>query len=118
MSVSNGEMSLMEIIWEKAPIKSGELVKIAFERLGWKKSTVYTVLKKLTVKEIIKSENAVISPLRSQEDVIAEKSEDFISKCCKGSLPVFLTAFLQREKLSESEARELKNLIDHYTEES
>ena len=61
MSISNSEQSLMEIIWENEPVKSGELVTLAFERLGWKKSTVYTVIKKLTVKGIILSENAVIT---------------------------------------------------------
>lgn len=117
MSISNSEQGLMEMIWEKEPLKSGELVTLAAERLGWKKSTVYTVIKKLTVKGIIRSEKAVITSLRSREDVIGEKSESFVDKSCGGSLPMFLAAFLGREKLSREEAEELKRLIDDHTEE-
>lgn len=115
MSISNSEQSLMEIIWENEPIKSGKLVEIAAERLGWKKSTVYTVVKKLTVKGVIQSENAVISSLRSREDVMGEKSESFVNKSCGGSLPMFLAAFLGKEKLTRHEAEELKKLIDEFT---
>ncbi|MGN0691686.1 MAG: BlaI/MecI/CopY family transcriptional regulator [Oscillospiraceae bacterium] len=117
MSISNSEQSLMEMIWEKEPIKSGELVTLAFERLGWKKSTVYTVIKKLSIKGIIHSENAVITALRSREDVVGEKSESFVDKSCGGSLPMFLAAFLGKEKLTREEAEELKRLIDDHTED-
>ncbi len=117
MSISNSEQNLMEIIWDNEPVKSGNLVTIAFEKLGWKKSTVYTVVKKLTDKGIIKSENAVITSLRQRDDVLGEKSENLINAGYGGSLPMFLTAFLSREKLSREEAEELKKLIDDYTEE-
>lgn len=118
MNIPNSEMSLMDIIWEKAPIKSGELAGIAFERLGWKKSTVYTVVKKLTLKGAIKSENAVITPLCKKDEVLKERSDELISKGYNGSLPMFLTAFLRKEKLTKEEAEELKKLIDSYTEEN
>ncbi len=126
MSISNSEMKLMEIIWSRAPIKSGELVSLAFNKLGWKKSTVYTVIKKLTLKGIIRSENAVITSICSRNEILAEGSEDFISKFSgsagnansTSSLPIFLTAFLRREKLTKAEAEELKKLIDDYTEEN
>ncbi|MGN0643194.1 MAG: BlaI/MecI/CopY family transcriptional regulator [Huintestinicola sp.] len=116
MNISDSEQSLMEIIWEKQPIRSGELVSLANDKLGWKKSTVYTVVKKLTVKGIIKSENAVITALRKREDVLGEKSESIIGKGYGGSLPMFLTAFLSREKLTKEESEELKKLIDDFTE--
>lgn len=116
MSISDSEQKLMELIWENEPMKSGALVILAAEKLGWKKSTVYTVVKKLSVKGIIKNENAVISSLRDREDVIGEKSKRIISKSY-GSLPMFITAFLSREKLTKAEAEELKRLIDEYTED-
>lgn len=117
MKISDSELKLMEIIWENAPVRSGELVTLAFDRLEWKKSTVYTVVKKLTTKGIIKSEDAVITPIFTRDEVMNEKSESLITKGYGGSLPMFLTAFLQKEKLTKSEAEELKKLIDDYTEE-
>lgn len=116
MKISDGELKLMELIWDNAPIRSGELVTMAFDSLGWKKSTVYTVVKKLSGRGIIKSENAVITPLCTRDEVMSEKSENLITKGYGGSLPMFLTAFLQKEKLTKSEAEELKKLIDDYTE--
>ncbi|MCI5752118.1 MAG: BlaI/MecI/CopY family transcriptional regulator [Oscillospiraceae bacterium] len=117
MCISDSEQSLMEMIWEREPLRSGELVTLAGERLGWKKSTVYTVVKKLTVKGFIRSENAVITALRSRRDVVGEKTESFVDKSCGGSLPMFLAAFLGKEKLTREEAEELKRLIDDHTEE-
>lgn len=117
MKISDSELKLMEIIWDNAPIRSGELVTMAFDSLGWKKSTVYTVVKKLTNKDIIRSENAVITPLCTRDEIMNEKTEKLISKGYGGSLPMFLTAFLQKEKLTKAEAEELKKLIDNYTEE-
>lgn len=116
MSISDSEQKLMEIIWENEPIKSGNLVTMAFEKYGWKKSTVYTVVKKLTEKEVIVNENTVISSLRPREEVLGEKTEKLINKGFGGSLPVFLTAFLSREKLTREEAEELKRLIDDAVE--
>ena len=117
MCISDSEQNLMEMIWEREPLRSGELVTLAGERLGWKKSTVYTVVKKLTVKGFIRSENAVITALRSRRDVVGEKTESFVDKSCGGSLPMFLAAFLGKEKLTREEAEELKRLIDDHTEE-
>lgn len=116
MNISDGEMKLMELIWQGEPIRSGELVTDAFNKLGWKKSTVYTVIKKLANKNMIKSENAVITSVKGREDVLSENSESIINKTYGGSLPMFLTAFLSREKLSEAEAEDLKRLIDNFTE--
>ncbi|MBQ8827389.1 MAG: BlaI/MecI/CopY family transcriptional regulator [Oscillospiraceae bacterium] len=116
MSISDSEQKLMEIIWENEPVKSGSIVLIANEKFGWKKSTVYTVIKKLTEKGFIISENAVISSLRQRDEVLGEKTEKLISKGFGGSLPLFLTAFLSREKLTREEAEELKKLIDEAVE--
>ena len=112
MKLSNSEMSLMDIIWEKAPIKSGNLVKEALDKLGWKKSTVYTIVKKLTLKGAVKSEAAVITPMCKKDEVMGERSDELIENGYNGSLPMFLAAFLQKEKLTREEAEELKRLID------
>lgn len=117
MNIPDSEMKLMEIIWENEPVRSGELVSIAFEKLGWKKSTVYTVIKKLVGKGLIKSEKAVITSVMLRGEILSENSEKVIKKIYGGSLPMFLTAFLSREKLSEAEAAELKKIIDDYTVE-
>ncbi len=116
MKISDSELKLMELIWKNEPIRSGELVTLAFDSLVWKKSTVYTVIKKLSGKGFIKSEDAVITSLCSREEVLTERSESLISKAYGGSLPMFLTAFLQKEQITKAEAEELKKLIDEHTE--
>ncbi len=116
MKLSNSEMNLMEIIWRDSPMKSGELAAKALDELGWKKSTVYTVLKKLTQKSAVRSESAVITPLCSREDVLNQRSDELITNGYMGSLPSFLAAFLKKEKLTRADAEELKKLIDEYTE--
>ncbi len=118
MNIPDSEMKLMQLIWENEPLKSGELVSLAFKALGWKKSTVYTIVKKLANKGLIKNENAVVTSLAGRGDVLSDTSETVINKTYGGSLPMFLAAFLSREKLSKAEAEELKQLIDDYTEES
>lgn len=113
----DSEMKLLEIIWDSQPVKSGELVAKSFEAFGWKKSTVYTILKKLVTKGLAVNDNSVITAVYPRDEVLSERSEDVIERSYGGSLPMFLTAFLSREKLSKSEAEELKRLIDEYTEE-
>lgn len=116
-TIPDSEFKLLELIWDGEQIRSGELVSRAFEALNWKKSTVYTILKKLVDKGLVKNEHSVITAECAREDVLSEKSEDVISRNYGGSLPVFLAAFLSREKLTKKEAEELKKLIDSYTEE-
>lgn len=117
MIISDSEQKLMELIWENEPVKSGDLVRLAYESMGWKKSTVYTVVKKLCGKGVIINENAVITSLRCRDDVMGEKSEKMLNSSYGGSLPVFLTAFLKRERLTKEEAQELKKLIDEATDD-
>lgn len=116
MNLSKSETRLMEIIWSDSPVNSGVLAAKALRYLGWKKSTVYTVLKKLCLKGAVSNENAVIKPLCSREEVMDERSGELISSGYSGSLPMFLTAFLKKEKLTKKEAEELKKLIDDYTD--
>lgn len=116
-SINNSELRLMELIWESEPVNSGRLVTLANEAYGWKKSTVYTIVKKLLQKGAVESENAVIRSTVDRARVLSEKSETVIEKSYNGSLPMFLSAFLSKEKLTAAEAEELKRLIDSHTEE-
>lgn len=115
-NMTEAETFLAELIWESEPIGSGDLVKLAAQRLGWKKSTTYTEIKRLSGKGILKNEKAVVTPLVTREEVQARESDAFIERTFSGSLPGFLTAFLGGKRLSAREAEELKKLIDHYQE--
>ena len=111
------EYKFAELIWEEEPIGSGELVKQCAEKFGWKKSTTYTEIKRLSQKGVLKNENAVVTPLVTREEVQAKESDEFVERTFDGSLPEFLTAFLGGKKLSRQEAEDLKALIDNYQEE-
>lgn len=113
----NSDYRLLMILWDHAPVGSGELVKLCQEELGWKKSTTYTEIKRLSEKGYIKNENAIVVPLYTREEVQSQESGAFVERTFSGSLPQFLTAFLGgRKKLSAKEAAELKKLIDSYHE--
>ena len=111
------EYRFAELIWEEEPIGSGELVKQCAEKFGWKKSTTYTEIKRLSQKGVLKNENAVVTSLVTREEVQAKESDEFVERTFDGSLPGFLTAFLGGKKLSRQEAEDLKALIDNYQEE-
>lgn len=114
----DSDYRFMCVVWAHAPIGSGELVKICGEELGWKKSTTYTVIKKLCEKGYIVNENAVVSALISSEEVQAQESANFVDRTFGGSLPAFLAAFLGNRKLSGKEIKELEWLIAAHKEES
>ncbi|APM40788.1 BlaI/MecI/CopY family transcriptional regulator [Clostridium kluyveri] len=116
LKLCESEYHLASIVWENEPLGSGELVKLCQKVLGWKKSTTYTVLKKLCQREILKNENTTVTSLIKREQVQKFKSEEFINSTFNGSLPKFITAFMNNKKLSTKEAEELKNLIDSYKE--
>ncbi|MBR2471128.1 MAG: BlaI/MecI/CopY family transcriptional regulator [Clostridia bacterium] len=107
----------MTIVWENEPIQSGNLVKICLEELGWKKSTTYTMVKKLSEKGYLRNENSVVKALIPKEDVQAFESEYVVNNTFEGSLPAFIAAFMSNKKLTEKEAEEIKRLIEHNTEE-
>ncbi len=112
----DSDYRFMLIVWEHAPVNSGELVKLCEAQLGWKKSTTYTVIKKMCEKGYISNENALVSVLVSKEKVQADESEYFVDRTFGGSLPQFVAAFLGGRKISEKEAEKLKKLIDSHTE--
>ena len=115
IQIFEAELRLMELIWENAPIRSTALVQLAGEKLGWKKSTVFTVIKKLAGRNILKNENAVIIPLVSREQVCLSESQSLVDRLFKGSSRLFLTNFLSKEEFTEEEAAQLKALIDRQT---
>lgn len=110
----DSDYRLLELIWEHAPVPSGQLVKLCQARLGWKKSTTYTQLKRLSDKGLIQNENALVTPLVSRDQVQRQESNYFVERTFHGSLPGFVAAFLGGKTLSEREAEELKALIDQH----
>ncbi|MGI6066791.1 MAG: BlaI/MecI/CopY family transcriptional regulator [Bacillota bacterium] len=108
------EEKFAELIWQNEPIGSGDLVKLSEKEMNWKKSTTYTVLKKLCEKGIFQNNNAVVSSLISRDEYYASQSIRFVEDTFGGSLPKFLTAFISGKKLSNHQAEELKRLIDEH----
>ena len=111
------EMQFAEIIWERAPLSSGELVKLCAERLNWKKSTTYTVLKKLCERGIFVTENSEVSVLISRDEFYAMQSEKFVDDTFGGSLPAFIAAFASRKRPTEKELEEIRRMIEKFGEE-
>ncbi len=108
----DAEYKFVSIIWDNEPINSTELVKLCADKLGWKKSTTYTVLKKLCERGILQNKDATVTSLVKREDVQRYESRAVLEKTFDGALPKFLTAFLNGRKLSEQEAEELKRIIE------
>ena len=106
------ESRFAELIWDGEPISSTELVHLAERELEWKKSTTYTVLKRLCEKGIFQNEGGVVTSRLSREEYAARQSEQFVEETFSGSLPAFLTAFTRRKKLTEEEIDQLQRLIE------
>ena len=104
----------MGLVWDREPVGSGELVKVSAEELGWKKSTTYTVIKKLCEKGILKNEDGVVTTLISREKFFAKKSRQFVEESFNGSLPAFIAAFYSGKKLTKKDAEEIQQMIDSY----
>ncbi|MGN1083433.1 MAG: BlaI/MecI/CopY family transcriptional regulator [Lachnospiraceae bacterium] len=110
------ESRFADIIWEYEPIPSPELVKHAAERLGWKKSTTYTVLKRLCEKGIFVNNKGVVTSLLSKPEFFSLQSERFVEETFHGSLPAFLTAFTARKGLSPEDVKALRRMVAEYEE--
>lgn len=106
------ETQFAEIIWAHEPIASGALSKKAEEVLHWKKTTSFTVLKRLCERGIFQNQNGTVSSLISREEFFARHSEAYVQDTFGGSLPAFLAAFSTRKKLTDQEIDEMKNLIE------
>ena len=113
----DSEYRFLQVVWAAAPVPSGQLAELCRQQLGWKKSTVYTVLKKMCEKGLLQNENALVTVLVPRERVTAAEAEQFVDRTFGGSLPGFLAAFMSGKKLTAREAEEVKRLIDRYREE-
>jgi predicted transcriptional regulator len=99
------------ILWEREPIKSTELARLCKERLGWSKTTTYTVIKRLSDRGVLKNENTVVSALISKEEAQLSELDELMEKKFEGSLPAFIAAFAKRQALSEKDIQELERII-------
>lgn len=106
------EMRFADLIWQNEPVASGDLVKLAQKELSWKKSTTYTILRRLCEREIFQNNDSVVTSLLSKEEFLAGQSEKFVEETFSGSLPQFLAAFSMRKKLSDKEIEEIQRFID------
>lgn len=102
------------IVWEHEPIAMKELIKLCAAQLGWKRTTTYTVLKRLSERSIMESNNSVVTSLISKEAIQIQESRTFINKTFEGSLPNFIAAFTSNKGLSKEEAAEIKKMIEEY----
>ena len=111
-----GERRLLNIVWDHEPLASGELVRLCLQELGWKKSTVYTVLRRLCDKGLFHNEGGVVTVLVDRVSFEESRTRRFVSESFGGSLPAFLAAFTARKKLTGEEITELQRLIDEAKE--
>lgn len=111
------EAQFADIIWENEPISSSELAKKSEEKLSWKKTTSYTVLKRLCNKGIFQNIKGTVTSLISKKEYYSIQSEKFVEETFKGSLPAFISAFTSRKKLTHEEAEYLRKIVDDYQED-
>lgn len=106
------ERKFADLIWEHAPISSGQLAKLAGEAFGWKRTTAYTMLKRLCDRTLFANANGTVTVLMTRDEFQAAQGEQFIDEIFDGSLPRFLAAFSRRKKMSVEEVEELRRLIE------
>lgn len=114
--IFESEYRFCEILWENEPVSSSELVRLCSELLEWKKSTTYTVIRRLSQRGVLKSENAVVTSLVSKEEVLTAESTQVVEKTFSGSLPGFIAAFTRNKQLTPKEIEEIHQIIDAYKE--
>ncbi len=112
------ESRFAAIIWHNEPLTTAELIRLCSKELGWKRTTAYTVLKRLSDRGLFQNRNGTVSSLISEQDFYARQSEQFVEDTFGGSLPAFFAAFTARKKLSSKEISEIRELIDSYEEET
>lgn len=114
--VFESEYRFCTILWEHEPIRSGELVELCREQLGWKPTTTYTVIRRLSERGILKNENSVVSALVTRDEVQAAEIDELVEKKFGGSLPAFIAAFTRHQKITEKEIDEVQKMIDRFRE--
>lgn len=112
--VFESEYRFCLILWENEPIKSSKLVELCKEQLGWKPTTTYTVIKRLSERGVLKNENTVVTSLVSKDQVQAAELNEMVEKTFEGSLPAFIAAFTKHQKISDAEIDAVQQMIDRY----
>ncbi len=112
--VFESEYRFCLILWEHEPVRSSELVALCQAHLGWKPTTTYTVIKRLSERGVLKNENSVVTSLVSKDAVQAAELNEMVEKTFEGSLPAFVAAFTKHQKISSEEIDELQAMIDRY----
>ena len=110
--IHESEYRFCLILWENEPIQSAKLAQLCKERLGWSRTTTYTIIRRLTDRGVVKSENAIVSALVKKEEVQLSEMNELVEKTFEGSLPAFIAAFARRQKMSEEDIEALRRLID------
>ena len=117
MQMGAVEARFADIIWRSAPVTAAQLAKAAEGELGWKKTTSYTVLKRLCEKGIFHNEKGCVTVLVTREQFYAMQSEKFVEETFDGSLPAFIAAFARRKTISREELRQIREMLDRYEQE-
>ncbi len=112
--LADAEKKFVELVWQREPLLSGELVALCERELNWKKSTTYTVLRRLCQKGILQNEDSVVTSLINKMEYMARCSEETLEETFDGSLPQFVAAFMSRKKLNKKQIEEIQSLIDNY----
>ncbi len=112
--VFESEYRFCLILWEREPVKSSQLVELCKEQLGWKPTTTYTVIKRLSERGVLKNENTIVTSLVSKDDVQAAELNEMVEKTFEGSLPAFIAAFTKHKKISEKEIDAVQQMIDRF----
>ena len=111
------EAQFAEIVWEKAPMTTRELVDVCAEKLNWKRTTTYTVLKKLCLRGILAMENSIVTVLINKEQFKTIRTQQFVGEYFQGSLPAFIAAFTAQKAPSEKELAQIKEMIRSFEEQ-
>ena len=112
--IHESEYRFCLILWENEPVKSSKLVELCKELLGWKPTTTYTVIKRLSERGVLKNENTVVTSLVSKDQVQAAELNEMVEKTFEGSLPAFIAAFTKHQKISDAEIDAVQQMIDRY----
>ena len=110
--IPESEYRFCLIMWEKEPVAATDMVKLCQEQLGWKRTTTYTVIKRLGERGVLKLENGIVTSLVSKEEAEASEIEDLVEKKFGGSLPAFVAAFTKHQAISENDLDEMQRMID------
>lgn len=110
--IHESEYRFCLILWEQEPVTAVDLAKLCQARLGWKRTTTYTVIKRLGERGVLKNDNGTVTSLISKEDAQAGEIDDLVEKKFEGSLPAFIAAFTKRQTLSDKELDEVQQMID------